>query len=689
LKKNDDIKYLKNLTLKLTGDTFSETASVREYIDNIVNYFTNIIYSLPNNVYWLDKNCVLRGGNNNLAHQLNLQTGADLVGLTYEQIAKAAKLPTQEFEAFRTTELEVMKTGIPSINKEEPPIKTEGKTFYYLSNKTPLKNQKGKIIGVAGISIDITKLKETELNLNIALEKAKEANQAKTEFLENMRHDIRTPLAGIIGCAQLLPSETDPKKIADYTNDLVESSNALLDFLNNILEGIQVATGEIPLVKKKFDLHKQIEEIINLNKSLAAEKKLALTLNYDETIPAYLIGDPVRVQRIVLELLSNALTFTKEGQVTVSIKLKKKESREVIVEVSVSDTGIGIPKDKQEEIFVRFKRLTPSYKGIYKGLGLGLTTVKQFIDDLDGEIYVKSELEQGATFTCFIPFQESLVMDETGIEEIPLLANFKSFKKQAEATQHDVSDSAGINRILVVEDNILAARAAAGVMSDFNCTIDVAPDGKTAMELLQKHVYQLILMDIGLPDTDGIALTRRIRLEQWQKNHATVPIIGLTAHIGEKKQECLDAGMNAVIHKPLKKETAQELLATFVQNEPSEIKSSTFPVIKGAVVDFDEIKKTLRDDKVIEECRKLMITGLSEDLVKLADWYQSEAWKSIQSIAHKWQGGAVYYGAKRLEQACKNFNDAWKVGKKDQFKTLYEQLIQEMEAVKEVCINQQ
>ena len=168
MKEQKAIEYLRALTLKITGIA-SEKASIQDYIDEIVYYFTNILHSMPNNVYWLDRNCVLRGGNDELAHKLNLKSGFDLEGLTYEQMAQAAQLPIKEFEPYRITELEVMKTGTPSVAKEEPPITDHGKTFFYLSNKTPLRNRAGQIIGVVGISTDITKLKKTQLDLAIAL----------------------------------------------------------------------------------------------------------------------------------------------------------------------------------------------------------------------------------------------------------------------------------------------------------------------------------------------------------------------------------------------------------------------------------------------------------------------------------------------------------------------------------------
>ncbi|TLY47018.1 MAG: hybrid sensor histidine kinase/response regulator, partial [Gammaproteobacteria bacterium] len=186
--------------------------------------------------------------------------------------------------------------------KEESAILPSGKKIIQLSTKRPLLDKEGHTIGIAGVSIDITELKETQSALQIALDKAKAASYAKTEFLENMRHDIRTPLSGIVGCARIIQSQpNDPETVSEYAEDLVQSSESLLNFLNRILEGIKVATGEMPLLKKKFDFKKSIQAIIDLNKSLAAKKNLVLTLEVDEEIPPYLIGDPVRLQRIILE----------------------------------------------------------------------------------------------------------------------------------------------------------------------------------------------------------------------------------------------------------------------------------------------------------------------------------------------------------------------------------------------------
>ncbi|WP_171910094.1 PAS domain-containing protein, partial [Rickettsiella grylli] len=221
------IEYLKKMIFKITGHSVLEEMSIENYVDYIVDYFMTILHSMPNNVYWLDRNGLLRGGNHELARKLHLKSGFDLEGLTYEQMANAAQLPTKEFEPYRVTELEVMQSGVPSIAKEEPPIKVEGKTFYYLSNKTPLKNKKGEIIGVVGISTDITKLKEIQFDLKVALKKAEAANDAKIKFMMNMAHDLRTPLAGIIGIANIQAKEGTHEQDKQYGRWIMEAGNQL------------------------------------------------------------------------------------------------------------------------------------------------------------------------------------------------------------------------------------------------------------------------------------------------------------------------------------------------------------------------------------------------------------------------------------------------------------------------------
>lgn len=310
----------------------------------------------------------------------------------------------------------IMQEGVPAILEESVTI-PGGEQRIFFSQKQPLKNSKGEVVGLLGFSIDITDRKKMEDELRLAKELAETASKAKTEFLENMRHDIRTPLTGIVGFADILKLECDDSRFKEYADNLVASSHALLDLMDEVLEAVRVSSGEVPRLKKKFNLQKILQHVIELNRAKASQKKLELTLNFDSTIPTYLIGDKIRIHRIILELIANALNFTDSGFIKLSAILAKRNHRELIIKLLVEDTGLGIPKDKQQEIYAQFKRLTPAYQGIYRGSGLGLSVVKQFIEELNGEIYVDSELGKGSVFTCIFPLQESLLDDDFGLDE--------------------------------------------------------------------------------------------------------------------------------------------------------------------------------------------------------------------------------------------------------------------------------
>jgi signal transduction histidine kinase/CheY-like chemotaxis protein len=651
-----------------------------------LKYLQQVLMLIPGNVYWKDKEGYYLGCNAQQLHVARIKSLDEIIGKTDKDLYS------------KEIAQRIMKIDREIIEKrqektlEEIGVDSKGAETVYLTKKSPLYDEFGQVVGLVGIGVDITDKKKAEQAIILAKEAAEAASHAKTEFLENMRHDIRTPLSGIVGCARIIQSEpNDPEQVSEYAADLIQSSEALLNFLNKVLEGIKVASGEMPLLKKKFDFKKNIQDIIDLNKSLTSKKNLALTLEVDAEIPIYLIGDPVRLQRIILELVTNALRFTQQGNINIQVRLKKHEAQQVVVEIKVSDTGIGIAADKQSEIFSRFTRLTPAHQGIYTGLGLGLSIVKQFVDDLGGEVYVQSQLKQGTIFTCLIPFQVPLVMNNVGVEDIPFPTESEIFKNTLESMPKIALSHQGLNadqrRILLVEDDKLSAKIAASILTELNCVIDIAPDAKSALRLVQEKDYQLILMDIGLPDMDGIALTHRIRLQQWQRTDTT-PIIGLTAHIDdENRQLCLDAGMNTVILKPLKKETTLELLKTFVPDTSvNQVFSSTeIRPISGAVLDIDSMKAILKNEELIKDCIHLMVIALKKDLVELPQLHQSANWQAIREIAHKLQGGASYIGAKRLEQACKQIDDYIREnGPIGQTNGLYRQLIQEIESAQTV-----
>ncbi|KTD56218.1 sensory histidine-kinase / response regulator [Legionella shakespearei DSM 23087] len=645
----------------------------------------NILANMPGHVYWKDKNGVYLGCNNRQARSLGFQYGYEIVGKT------DFDLPWGENKAeqFRRNDLHIMETNETEIIEEKSQV--DGKDSTVLSHKSPMHNKQGEITGILGISIDISDRKKIEAELNRAKELAEAASRAKTEFLENMRHDIRTPLTGIVGFSDIIKLEANAPHIKEYADNLVASSHALLDFMDEVLEAIRVSSGDVPKLKRKFILNHIMQHAFDLNKSKAASKRLDFSMNFDESIPKYLIGDNVRIHRIVLELLANALNFTDIGFVKLTVELANRNEREIIVKFIIQDSGIGIPKDKQQEIFLHFRRLTPSYKGIYKGAGLGLSVIKQFIDDLDGEIYVDSELQKGSTFTCVIPLKVSLLEDDTGLQE-----DFETCPPLSSepATNNTLIKSSTSNpkeyrhQVLVVEDNIIAQTVAKSILTQSGCHVDIASNGQEALSLWRSKQYELIFMDIGLPDLDGYQVTHHIRVHEISQN-CHIPIIALTAHVGEEnKQRCIEAGMNAVLSKPLSKKSCDEILNSFIsQNKKQQSISKSgasdlpateedlFKLSSFSILDEKEGIKTTGTEDMLREMLQFMLSSLPEDINQLKAAHDTLNWEKAQQIAHKIKGGVVYVGAIRMKMACQYLERYWKSGQRELLEQLYQQLL--------------
>jgi len=541
--------------------------------------------------------------------------------------------------------------------------------------------------------MDITEQKTLQQDLIAARQKAEAASLAKTEFLENMRHDIRTPLTGIVGFADLLKMESDNTQFSEYADNLVASSHALLDLLDEVLEAIRVSSGEIPKLKKKFNLQKTLNHVIDLNRAKAAQKKLSLALDFDSTIPAYVIGDKVRIHRIALELIANALNFTDTGFVKLSAILAKRNQRELIIKLIVEDSGIGIPKDKQQEIYVQFKRLTPSYQGIYKGAGLGMAVVKQFIDELGGEIYVESEIGKGSRFTCIITLQEPLLNDDLGLdEEIEKTIDTPyetTFAQQIIPMQNNALQNH--YHVLVVEDNTIAQTIAKSILAKVNCDTDIAETGRKAVDLWKTGNYDLIFMDIGLPDLDGYEVTHQIRIQELTRKTHT-PIVALTAHASDKnKQQCIEAGMNAVLTKPLSAKGCLDIIDAFLPghrqqgvqpecdhyiSELPKQEDGLFHLSEFPFLDIEEGIKTTGNESLLAEMLKFMVNeSLPDDLDLMKKAYAAHDWDKTQQLAHKIKGGAIYVGTVKLKMACQYLERYWKAGQRDLLDKLYQQAV--------------
>jgi two-component system aerobic respiration control sensor histidine kinase ArcB len=551
----------------LTDERMSEKEIIYQ-LTHELSQLKNLVDHLPGDIYWKDKDGMWAGLNRHCAQSLQRMgfikkaNEKEVIGKTDYQL-----FDLETADGYRQNDIEVMENK-KEISREEHTQLPTGEKLILLSIKRPIYNDNNEVVGILGNTIDITYLKKIEAELKDAKEKAEAASNAKTEFLENMRHDIRTPLTGIVGFSDILRMESQDSRTREYADNLVASSHALLDLLDEVLEAIRVSSGEVPKLKKKFNLQKTLQNIIELNRAKAAQKKLQLSLDYDPKIPTYLVGDKIRLHRIALELMANALNFTDRGFVKLTAKFVQRNHHELIIKLIVEDSGIGIPKDKQQEIYVQFKRLTPSYQGIYKGAGLGLSVIKQFIDELEGEIYVESEPRKGSTFTCVFPIREALINDESGVDDdVETFVNKRVDTVYAQGLQRsrrDEKPAAYQHCVLVVEDNAIAQLVAKAILSNFNCEAHIAENGQQAIDLWQRNAYDLIFMDIGLPDMEGYEVSRSIRAQELPKK-TYVPIIALTAHASEEnKKRCIEAGMEAVFTKPLTAKVCTHIIESFI-----------------------------------------------------------------------------------------------------------------------------
>lgn len=384
--------------------SLEENADVKRLVKNIHNYYRGIIDHLPSNVYWLDSNCQGVGCNLNVLKTLQLNSMDEFFGIDFATMTKKAQWTEGQGEKFLEDTKEVIRTGIAKYHIEEPPIPdANGNHIYFLTSRVPLFKD-DKVIGVVGISVDITYQKQVEKDLLQKKAELEKANTARKFFIANMSHDMRTLLSGIVSISELLPSYKDNPAQTDEMYDILQTaSKKLLDMVNEILKLSEQGKTRINL--KKENITRIFYEASAFLQASFEEKKLPLIINITDDLPDIVLCDSMAITRIVNNLLGNALKYTHKGCVKFTVKLIQQDNKPWI-KVVVEDTGIGIPADKLDAIFDPFSRLHQTDSSVYEGLGIGLSVVKTLIKSLGGSIEVSSQLNKGSQFTWLLPIIE-------------------------------------------------------------------------------------------------------------------------------------------------------------------------------------------------------------------------------------------------------------------------------------------
>jgi PAS domain S-box-containing protein len=518
----------------------------------------------------------------------------------------------------------------------------DGKLTEVLFNGSVYKDEMGTIAGVVVVARDITDHKRIESELTgaklraelatkiaekaqVKAEKAaqiaEEAVKSKQQFLSNMSHEIRTPLNAIIGFTKvLLNTELNPKQ-KEYLQAIRTSGKSLNVLINDILDLAKVDAGKMVFEKFPFKLKDSISAMLHLFETKIQEKNLQLIQNYDRNIPSVLVGDAARLHQIILNLVSNAVKFTHKGKITIGVELLSTDKKTATIQFSVTDTGIGIAKDKMEHIFENFQQASGDTSRLFGGTGLGLTIAKQLVQLQGGTISVKSVLGEGSTFSFFLTFEKT---DEEA-------------KLETDDREIDV-ELKNIN-VLVAEDIALNQLLMEALMNEFGFNYDVAENGKIALELLNKNTYDIILMDLQMPEMNGFEATTHIRTTLNSK----IPIIALTADVTSVDlQKCMDVGMNDYISKPFDDRKLYDKMVkllikadhTFrVAKNPEQ---KTEPLVKSKFVDLTFIKTQTRNKpELIIQMIEIYLEQTPPLILKLKESLCSKDWDLMATVIHK------------------------------------------------------
>ncbi len=435
-------------------------------------------------------------------------------------------------------------------------ISKDGEERMFEWSNALILDENGAMQYVTTIGIDVTEQKEREIELEKAKEAAVQAAKAKSDFLANMSHEIRTPLNGIIGLTELvLKTNLEPKQ-RDYLEKANISSHALLDVINDVLDYSKIEAGKFDLENKPFELNSVLHNIMSLFEFQATQKGLAITLDV-HLEQSIMIGDALRLTQILTNLVGNAIKFTESGSIVVHVIETNEDDDYTYVQFSVKDTGIGMTQEAQSRIFQEFSQADTSITRQFGGTGLGLSISKQLVHMMGGEIWVLSEENQGSTFAFTVLFGKMKSAQITTVhEKIPIL-------------QERLDELRGAH-ILLVEDNKINQMVVLGMLEDLGMYVDVAQNGKIAVERAKNTRYDVVLMDLQMPVMDGFEATREIREIPEYKE---IPIIALSAAVMQKDKELTSAvGMNAHLSKPIENDALLQALIRWVHPFAVELK---------------------------------------------------------------------------------------------------------------------
>lgn len=474
-------------------------------------------------------------------------------------------------------------------------------------------------VGLEGFILDcrdITQRKRDAEEL-VRLQKAKE------QFLANISHEIRTPINGIAGMAGLLSQDPGGEERETYLNAIKHSAENLKVIINDILDLTAIDSGKLRFEKIPFNLHDLLPSLIGMFAYQAKEKRLLLDYKIDQSINQNLLGDPVRLNQILINLISNAVKFTHSGEIHVLCSAEDKRKNSCRLKIEVVDTGVGVPSDKLDTIFESFSQADASVTRKYGGSGLGLTIVKQLVELQKGSIAVESIEHKGSCFVVRIPYS---IAKSEGLKKV----NLKKLQSVEGKPFNELN-------ILLVEDNDINRLYARSILKQWHCEVDIAENGLVAIEKIKNNSYDVVLMDVQMPVMDGYEATRAIRA--MDSHIRNTPILALTANATKADVEkCLASGMNDYLPKPftpddLYRKIFKELKIKGFQKNVLPLKS-----LLGGKVNFDlNYLRAVSDNNnvFIQEMAETFIQSIPPVLKEMKNAVSKKQWEILSRLAHQ------------------------------------------------------
>ena len=569
----------------------------------------------------------------------------ELLGYSYEELKALNVESTYANPEDRDRFKQIINEHNEVIEHELKLKRKDGELIDCLITSTVRYDSAGILVGYQGIIRDITFRKKAEA-LQRAKDLAEQANKFKAEFLANMSHEIRTPINAIVGMVHLLHQTPLTQKQQEYLHAIDTSADNLLELINDILDFSKIEAGKLQLEEKYFSVKELVENLIQTIRFKAEEKNLDLVWTIDEKVPGAVAGDQLRVNQILLNLISNAIKFTQKGEIRVTVKLIDVIEEKARIFFSVRDTGIGIGQDKLNSIFDSFTQANIDTTRIYGGTGLGLAIVKKLIDMLHGAIMVKSKLNEGSEFIFEIDFavpKDYLVQEQNNLKN---------------KTADEISD-VGDCRILLADDHPINQLVTSELLKHIwkNVQIDLAENGKIVLEKLKTIPYDLILMDVQMPELNGLDATRAIR--KLDSPVSKIPILAFTAYAttGEA-DKCIEAGMDDYISKPVSPDILCRKIIELLNSKgyfTGERMKKLIAISPESKIDLEYFHTITEEDTELKiKMMRILLDETPEELAQIQQHLKDENWDGVRAVAHKMKSGLQFLGLGEMLDLVKN-----------------------------------